>query len=518
MSETPAIRLRQLNDAPLNQNGEFVLYWMTAFRRPFYNFALQRACEWSQNLRKPLLILEALRCDYPYASDRLHRFVLQGMADNAEHFSATPAGYYPYVETAKGAGKGLLKALAEKACLVVGDDHPGFFYPQMLSAAAEKLSVQFDVVDSNGLLPLRAADKAYPTAYAFRRFLQKNLPGHLFEFPLRDPVQEIELPSAPIIPTEMLFRWPEAGQNLLAENQQLSQLPIDHSVTVCDESGGWQEAEFYLRRFLDERLPHYLQRSEPDRQVSSELSAYLHFGHISSHQVTAELFAQEDWSIAKLGPETKGKKSGWWGLSESAESFLDELVTWREVGFNGAVYLPDYDRYSSLPEWARVSLAKHRKDPRASLYSLDQFERAQTHDPLWNAAQNQLLQEGKIQNYLRMLWGKKILEWSPDAETALQTMLYLNDKYALDGRDPNSVSGIFWCFGRYDRAWGPERPIFGKIRYMSSENTARKFSVKGYLRKYGGVKTQDGQLQLFANLNAAALDVADSAPAKPDHS
>lgn len=171
-------------------------------------------------------------------------------------------------------------------------------------------------------------------------------------------------------------------------------------------------------------------------------------------------------------------------MSATAESFLDELITWREVGFNAATHLPDYDQYCTLPGWARDSLAKHRDEPRPYRYSFEQFEQAQTHDSLWNAAQNQLLGEGRIQNYLRMLWGKKILEWSPGAETALQTMLTLNDKYALDGRDPNSVSGIFWCLGRYDRAWGPERPIFGKTRYMSSENTARKFSVKNYLRRY----------------------------------
>ena len=171
-------------------------------------------------------------------------------------------------------------------------------------------------------------------------------------------------------------------------------------------------------------------------------------------------------------------------MSAAAESFLDQLITWRELGFNAAWHLPDYNLYLTLPGWARESLARHRADPRLSLYRFEQFEQAQTHDPLWNAAQTQLLREGRMQNYLRMLWGKKIFEWSIDAETALQTMLTLNDRYALDGRDPNSISGIFWCLGRYDRAWGPERPIFGKIRYMTSENTARKFNVKNYRRRY----------------------------------
>lgn len=483
-SEVPAGRLRRLNQQQLNPDGSYLLYWMTAFRRPFYNFALQRAVEMAQELKMPLLIFEALRCDYPYASDRLHKFILQGMADNAAHFRTTTAYYFPYVESSQGAGKGLLEALTKKAGMVIADDHPGFFFPRMLDTAVSKTPVQLEAVDSNGLLPLRATNKDYPTAYAFRRFLQKTLPGHLFEVPLADPLKDKKLSKLQCLPGEIERHWPAAAQLLAAERKTLSQLPIDHSVAATGEKGGWREANFYLQRFLDERLPDYLQRSEPEQQVSSELSPYLHFGQISSHQIFTQLVEQEGWSISKLGPETKGKRSGWWGMCESAESFLDELITWREVGYNGACHLQDYDQFHTLPGWARESLAKHRADPHPYLYSFEQFEQAKTHDPLWNAAQTQLLQEGRMQNYLRMLWGKKILEWSPDAATALQNMLTLNDKYALDGRDPNSVSGIFWCMGRYDRAWGPERPIFGKIRYMSSENTARKFNVKNYLRRY----------------------------------
>jgi len=485
MSDVPAKRISSENEQNINLNGDYVLYSISAFRRPRYNFALQHAVAQAETLDKPLLIFEALRCDYPYASDRLHQFVLQGMSDNADYFSTTSALYYPFVETIQGAGKGLLEALAESACLVVGDDYPGFFLPRMLKTAAEKVAGRLEAVDSNGLLPLRAADKDYPTAYAFRRFLQKTLPGHLFDFPRPDPLKDKQLARLSNLPVQIEKRWPAASAELLAATPQaLAQLPIDHHVSTSEERGGWREAEFYLERFLDERLSHYLQRSEPEQQVASELSPFLHFGQISTHQIVAELFARQGWSIGHLSPETKGKRSGWWGLSEAAESFLDELVTWREVGFNAATHLPNYDQYQTLPGWARESLAKHRDDPRPYLYHFDQLEQAQTHDPLWNAAQNQLLREGRIQNYLRMLWGKKILEWSPDPETALQTMLTLNDKYALDGRDPNSVSGIFWCLGRYDRAWGPERPIFGKIRYMSSENTARKFNVKCYLRRY----------------------------------
>jgi deoxyribodipyrimidine photo-lyase len=171
-------------------------------------------------------------------------------------------------------------------------------------------------------------------------------------------------------------------------------------------------------------------------------------------------------------------------MSEAAEGFLDELITWRELGFNMCWQNPDYDQYESLPAWAQATLADHETDIRHHAYSRDEFEQAATHDELWNAAQNQLLTEGRMHNYLRMLWGKKIFEWSATPRDALDTMIDLNNRYALDGRDPNSYSGIFWVLGRYDRAWGPERPIFGKIRYMTSENTARKVRVRDFIEKY----------------------------------
>ncbi len=169
---------------------------------------------------------------------------------------------------------------------------------------------------------------------------------------------------------------------------------------------------------------------------------------------------------------------------EDAEAFIDQLITWREIGFNMSSRERNYDRYESLPEWALKTLAEHASDRRPWVYSLDQFERAETHDPLWNAAQRQLVEEGIIHNYMRMLWGKKILHWTSHPREALSIMIELNNKYALDGRDPNSYSGIFWTLGRYDRAWGPERPIFGKVRYMTSESTANKWNVKNYLKKY----------------------------------
>ena len=172
-------------------------------------------------------------------------------------------------------------------------------------------------------------------------------------------------------------------------------------------------------------------------------------------------------------------------MSPGAEAFLDQLVTWRELGFNMCFHRPDYASYDSLPAWAQKTLAEHAHDERPHLYELADLERARTHDDIWNAAQRQLQRDGIIHNYLRMLWGKRIVEWSPNARVALGHMVELNNRYAIDGRDPNSYAGIFWVLGRYDRAWGPERKIFGKVRYMSSANTRRKLRLGGYLERYG---------------------------------
>jgi deoxyribodipyrimidine photo-lyase len=359
--------------------------------------------------------------------------------------------------------------------------------PRMVAAAAAQLPVRLELVDSNGLLPLRAAPQVFATAYALRRFLQRALPEHLLEMPAIDPLEGLRLPPAPALPEPLRRRWPEAGPDVLAGTPAvLGALPIDHAVAPVGYAGGERAGRARLAAFLDGQLHDYGdRRNEPEADATSRLSPYLHFGHVSAHEVFAELARHEQWSPARLAPRGRGARSGWWRMRPSAEAFLDQLVTWRELGFNLCWQRTDYDRYASLPEWARRTLAAHAADPREHVYRLEQFEAAATHDPLWNAAQRQLVREGRIHNYLRMLWGKKILQWTPSPEAALAVMVELNNKYAVDGRDPNSYSGILWVLGRYDRAWGPERPVFGTVRYMSSENTARKVRVKDYLRVWG---------------------------------
>ena len=487
MPAVPSVRIRDCNGAPVRASGRYVLYWMIASRRLAYNFALDRALEHCRDLCKPLLIFEALRCDYPWASGRFHRFILDGMAGNASTCAKHGIFYYPHVEPAPRQARGLLEALAGDACLVVTDDFPAFFLPRMVEAAAKKLSVRLEAVDSNGLLPMRAAVQVFTRAFDFRRFLQKELPAHLPESPVPNPLpRAAALPRLANLPKSILSRWPAAGADLLnGKRAALKQLPVDHSVAQAEIRGGSSPGRRLLRQFLEEKLARYAeQHNEPELDATSHLSPYLHFGQISTHEIFSEIVHREKWAPENLALRASGKREGWWNMSAEVEAFLDQLVTWRELGLNFCAHRTDYHQFASLPSWAQKTLRAHSKDQREHLYSLEQFESAQTHDPLWNAAQIQLLREGRIHNYLRMLWGKKILEWSPSPEEAGQIMIHLNDKYALDGRDPNSYSGIFWVLGRYDRPWGPERPVFGFIRYMRSENTARKFSVKNYILKY----------------------------------
>jgi deoxyribodipyrimidine photo-lyase len=485
MRSFPTQRVRDLNRAPPRDDGRYVVYWMVACRRIGWNFALQRAADWAQELGKPLLVFEALGASYPYASDRLHRFILDGMADNARALARTGTAYFPYVEDAPGAGRGLLPALASEACVVVTDDFPCFGIPRMTEAGAASVPVRMESIDTNGLLPLRAADRIFPTAYAFRRFLQQNLLDHILEPPLRSPMARRSLPRLRSLPREAA-RWRRTRLPELTGKGLIPKLPIDHSVEPTGQSGGSVAAKRVLRGFLEERLERYGdERNDPDADVTSGLSPYLHFGHISVHEIFSALARREGWSPDSLSPRASGKRSGWWGMRPSAESFLDELVTWRELGFNMSSRNTANERYESLPDWARATLEKHGADLRPHIYDRGRLERAETHDELWNAAQRQLLREGRVHGYLRMLWGKKILEWSPNPQRALEVMIELNNRYALDGRDPNSYSGIFWVLGRYDRPWGPERPIFGTVRYMSSVNTARKLRVRRYLERYG---------------------------------
>ncbi|MEZ4287166.1 MAG: deoxyribodipyrimidine photolyase [Polyangiales bacterium] len=481
----PAIRLRALNDRATRVDGGFVLYWMIAARRPFYNFALQHAVELAQQLNKPLLVFEPLRIDYGWASDRFHRFVLDGMRANKTYFESKNVAYFPYVESEKAAAKGLLQTLASHACAVVTDDFPAFFLPQMLDAAAQKLSVATVAVDSNGLLPVRASDRAYARAVDFRRYLQKVLPTHLDHFPKREPLEGLSLLRFSALDSEISGRWEVADDRVLS-GRTIAELPIDHRVGIAALEGGFVASSSRCTDFVENTMHHYADsRNHPDDSTSSGISPWLHFGHLSAFEVFTEIAEVEGWERGMQQTRANGAREGWWSMGVSAEAYLDQLITWRELGFNMCAHRRDYDQYDSLPPWALQTLKKHERDRRPYLYTLEQFDEAATHDPLWNAAQRQLRITGTMHNYLRMLWGKKILHWSETPRDAVQIMIELNNKYAIDGRDPNSYSGIFWVLGRYDRPWGPERDVFGTVRYMTSDSTMKKLRLKRYLSEFG---------------------------------
>lgn len=481
-------RIRTENDAPVVEKGEYVLCWLAGSRRVRHNPAVQRAVVLAEGLGKPLLVFEGLRVGYRWASDRFHTFVLEGMADNARRCETAGVRYYPWVEREAGQGKGLLAALGKQACAVVTDDYPAFFLPRARRAAAEQVDCRFEAIDANGLLPMRVADKTFARAHDFRRFLQKQL-GPFLEsdaFPVADPLDAHEASGRAEIPPAVLEKWPAATPTELEDPDFVASLPIDHSVkAVAALRGGTTAAEAAWAAFESEGLARYADgRNHPDDGGSSGLSPWLHFGHTSPFHVFERIVAREKWTPDALGKPT-GKREGWWGMSAAAEAFLDELVTWREVGFNMAHRDPEYDAFHRLPGWAKITLSEHGDDPRPTTYTLEQLERAQTHDEIWNAAQRQLVAEGRMHNYLRMLWGKKVLEWSATPREAAERLIELNNKYAIDGRDPSSYSGIYWIFGRYDRAWGPERPIYGKVRYMTSDSTRKKLRMSRYLDRWG---------------------------------
>ena len=487
-SPVPTIRIGPLNAKSVRTDGRYVLYWMSSARRAGWNFALDRAIGYANELRCPLVVLETLACDSPWMNPRHAAMVFDGMTDNAKQFKRARLNYAPILAADSSSLTRALNAAMKQAAVTVTDWDVLREPAELAEALAAKSPALVERIDSNGLLPLAATDRVYPTAYAFRRFLQRSLPDYLSDLPAATPRLPARFPRMDDLPVKAsrhclvgMDRVWQDGANFVAKH---SSRP---DIRPVDLNGGSVAGQRVIQRFLEERINRYEEeRNQPESDAASGLSPYLHHGHVSTHQVFTELAQQQKWSPDRLADRASGNREGWWGMDSSAESFLDELVTWREIGFNMCVHCGEYDQPDSLPLWALATLNEHSVDRRPHEYSLDEFRNSATHNELWNAAQRQLVDDGIVHNYLRMLWGKKILQWTPDWQTALDTMIELNNVYAVDGCDPNSYSGIFWVLGRYDRAWGPERPVFGKIRYMSSANTARKVRVRNYMQEHSG--------------------------------
>jgi deoxyribodipyrimidine photo-lyase len=474
-------RLRRLNDRRTRGGGDYVLYWMQLYRRLACNHALDYALRCAEELQKPLVVYEGLRLDYPWASRRLHAFVLQGMADNAAAAKALGLNYWPFVESRPGEGKGLVHRLAARAALVVTDDFPCFVAPEQSAALARACEAPVFVVDSNSIVPLSLLGPAVGAAAHLRPRIHKAFAE---AWPHRAATRPKPSKAARARVAPAFEPW--RSRDPLAD---VGALPLPDPPPVVTLPGGRLVGLARLRSFLKTRLRGYAeQRSAPSAPAeghASGLSPYLHFGHVSIEEVVQGALATTGgWSPDALDPACRGKREGFYTRDADVDAFLDEAITWRDVGFQWH-WTRRRDTASletALPGWALATLRAHGGDARAHVYSPEEWEAGATHDPLWNAAQRELRSTGSIHNYLRMLWGKKLLEWSRTPDEAYATLVHLNNKYALDGRDPNSWTGILWCFGLFDRPWAPERKVLGVLRYMSSENTARKFDLKPYYR------------------------------------
>jgi deoxyribodipyrimidine photo-lyase len=451
----PDLRLRRLNRDAVRQKARYVLYWSQMNRRVDANHGLLFAVETANRLGLPVLFYEGLTCTYPYASDRFHSFILEGVPETARRLKRLGIGYVFYLRRRRSDPNEVLYRLAADAAAVVTDDYPVFVAKEHNASVPGKIGLAMWAVDSSCIVPMAHFEKREYAAYTIRPKIRRVLGDFL------KPVPEIAVrhrfrQAAPDFHTEV----DESGIAAL-----VAACEIDHSVGPAEGfRGGRAGAEEGLERFLAERLRRYAgEKNEPSQKATSGLSPYLHFGTISSLEVALAVKAYA--ATHKL----------------IADEFLEELIVRRELAFNFARFAGTGDSLDLLPDWARATLDAHRKDARHPQYGADRLETADTGDDLWNATQKELVRHGKIHGYYRMYWGKKIIEWSKDPETALATMIRLNDKYALDGRDPNTYTNILWCFGLHDRPWS-ERPIFGTVRYMSRAGMDRKTDVGSYIR------------------------------------
>lgn len=475
------------NENQPNPDGKYVVYWMQSTRRFHYNFGLEYAVSWANKLNKPLLIFEAFSCNYRWATVRSHTFMMQGMKEHLDFAEDNDLNYITFCEQKPGQIEEMFMKIAKNASLVISDVFPVFIIKKSNEKFSKKVDIPYITIDSNGLIPLGLTDKDPYSAYFFRKIMQRNFVEAYTHPPKQNSLDDLENHDKIDFISKIVDDFPD-GKNALDDIPSfVEKLDINHSVKPIEWKGTRQAGLGMMGQFIQHGLFEYGdKRNDPDEGKTSHLSPWLHFGKISTFEIVRAVFDHqpEDWSLDKI-TYNKGSTGGFFNGNSDIADFLDELITWREVGFHFAHHRPDYDQLESLPDWALNTLNQHRDDPREWIYSYEELANSQTHDEIWNAAQTQLREEGIIHNYLRMLWGKKVIEWTPDPETALEYLIDLNNTYAIDGRDPNSYSGIFWCFGRFDRAW-QERPIFGKLRYMTSDSTRKKVKIKNYLNRYGG--------------------------------
>lgn len=431
-----------------------VVYWMGRDQRTADNWALLYAQELALKKRVPLIVVFCLVPEFLGATLRQYSFMLAGLIETEERLRKKHIAFF----LLQGLPEDLLPAfiVRHKCSVLIGDFDPLKIRRRWKEAVASGIAIPFYEVDAHNIVPCWVASgKQEYAAYTFRPKVRRLLPQYLTEFP-------------PLKRHPFLFQ----GKHYATDWESINTgLAGDNSVSEIDWLlPGEKAAGKTLRDFIRHKLNFYaVRRNDPSSDFHSNLSPYLHFGHISAQRVALEI------------RNTNANKI-------DRDAFLEELIIRRELSDNYCFYNDNYDNCDGFPDWAKKTLESHRYDRREYLYSLDRFENSETHDKLWNAAQTEMVIRGKMHGYIRMYWAKKILEWTEAPKKAMEIAIYLNDRYELDGRDPNGYTGISWSIGGlHDRAWG-ERNIFGKIRYMSYNGCRGKFDIDSYVAQVQTLK------------------------------
>ena len=447
LSLNPRITVRTF--AAPDPEGKCVVYWMQRAQRALDNPALDTAVELGNELGKPVVAFLAPARFYSHANLRHYSFLASGIPDIAEDLSRRNVGFvlrtYP--------DHSLIKFCEQvRPAIVIGDESPLREAERWRVRASQQLRVPLWTVDADVVVPSRLLGKEHYAARTIRPRLQELLPQFLS--PRR------------VVKARIPWKKPRTLQSLSAHDDHTARWSLDRSVSPVENwRGGTKQALRILTEFVNHRLQDYPEdRNHPELPGTSRLSPYLHSGHIGPLTIAHAVQAASAPAAAK-------------------HAFLEQLIIRRELSVNFVRYNSHYDSFVCLEPWADRSFAQHSADRRPILYSEEQLEQAETHDPLWNAAQKQMVLTGWMHNYVRMYWAKKILEWSPSVATGYQRAVWLNDRYELDGRDPNGYAGIAWAIvGKHDRPWF-ERPIFGQVRYMSYASTSKKFDSHQYIEK-----------------------------------
>jgi len=441
--------------------GSYVLYWMQSAVRSAHNQALDYAVSQANRLKLPVLVVFGLTPSYPSANARHYQFLLEGLRDAYAGLKARKLPLLVLLTGEHGPAEAALALAGDAALIVTERAYLRHLreWREWLAGELERRYPQVPLaqIESELVVPLDiTSNKQEFAARTIRPKIHRALAQYLV--PETEPAPAHELKT---LPQPKLERLDPA--RLAAPAALIASFGVE-GVPAGEEEGGEVAAQAQLKAFL-KRLDHYDQdRNDPTVDGASRLSAYLHYGHISALQVA--LAVQEHG-----GP--------------GVPVYLEELIVRRELSFNLCWYNPHYDSFKVLPEWAVKTLEEHRHDEREHLYTRTELEAAETHDPYWNAAQRQMMATGRMHNYMRMYWGKKVLEWTPEPAEAHATLVYLNDKYEQDGRNPNSYAGIGWVFGLHDRPWA-RRAVFGTVRYMNAGGLKRKFDIEKYARTWNG--------------------------------